>query len=107
MGDSTPSQLDACVTARIPVRLNRDDRYFSDTYQAMPKRGFTHMFENMLDHPNIDIVLGTDYRDVLKSVRYRELVYTGPVDEFFDYRFGKLPLSLAPLPPRKRWVRKC
>ena len=86
-----PSELDSSVTARIPVRLSRDDRYFSDTYQAMPLQGFTRMFENMLDHPNIRIVLSTDYRDVLKSVRYRELVYTGPVDEFFDYRFGKLP----------------
>jgi UDP-galactopyranose mutase len=85
-----PSELDASVTGRIPVRVNRDDRYFSDTYQAMPRRGFTRMFENMLDHPNITIILNTDYRDVLKSVRYRELVYTGPIDEFFDYRFGKL-----------------
>jgi len=86
-----PSELDASVTARIPVRTNRDDRYFTDTYQAMPRHGFTRMFENMLDHPNITIVLNTDYRDVLKKVRYRELVYTGPVDEFFDHRFGKLP----------------
>ena len=86
-----PSQLDASVAARIPVRLNRDDRYFSDAYQAMPLHGYTRMFENMLDHPNITIVLDTDYRDLLKSIRYRELVYTGPVDEFFDYRFGKLP----------------
>ena len=86
-----PSDLDASVTARIPVRTNRDDRYFTDTYQAMPRHGFTRMFENMLDHPNITIVLNTDYRDVLKSVQYRELVYTGPVDEFFGYRFGKLP----------------
>lgn len=86
-----PSQLDASVTARIPVRINRDERYFGDTYQAMPLKGFTRMFENMLDHPNITIVLNTDYRDVLDSVRYRELVYSGPVDEFFEYRFGKLP----------------
>jgi UDP-galactopyranose mutase len=86
-----PSELDASVTARIPVRTNRDDRYFTDTYQAMPRHGFTRLFENMLDHPNITIVLNTDYRDVLKRVRYRELVYTGPVDEFFGYRFGKLP----------------
>jgi UDP-galactopyranose mutase len=86
-----PSELDASVTARIPVRTNRDDRYFTDTYQAMPRHGFTRMFENMLDHPNITIVLNTDYRDVLNSVPYRELVYTGPVDEFFGYRFGKLP----------------
>jgi UDP-galactopyranose mutase len=86
-----PSELDACVTARIPVRLNRDDRYFSDIYQAMPLNGYTRMFENMLDHPNIEIVLNTDYRDVIKSVKWREMVYTGPVDEFFDYRYGKLP----------------
>jgi len=86
-----PSQLDASVTARIPVRLNRDNRYFSDTYQAMPLRGFTRMFENMLDHPNITISLNTDYREVMHAVRYRELVYTGPVDEYFEYRFGKLP----------------
>ena len=86
-----PSELDASVTARIPVRLNRDDRYFTDTYQAMPLHGFTRMFENMLDHPNITLSLNTDYRDLAKSVRYRELVFTGPVDEFFDYRFGKLP----------------
>jgi UDP-galactopyranose mutase len=86
-----PSDLDACVAARIPVRLNRDDRYFTDTFQAMPLHGFTRLFENMLDHPNIEVVLNTDYRDVLKSVRWRELVYTGPVDEFFNYRYGKLP----------------
>ena len=86
-----PSQLDASVTARIPVRLSRDDRYFSDKYQAMPLNGFTRMFENMLDHPNIAISLDTDYRDILKSVRFRELVYTGPIDEFFSYRYGKLP----------------
>lgn len=86
-----PSDLDVSVTARIPVRTNRDDRYFTDTYQAMPRHGFTRMFENMLDHPNITVILNTDYRDVLKSVQYRELVYTGPVDEFFGYRFGKLP----------------
>jgi UDP-galactopyranose mutase len=86
-----PSELDASVTARIPVRTDRDDRYFTDTYQAMPLHGYTRMFENMLDHPNITVILNTDYRDVLKSVQYRELVYTGPVDEFFGYRFGKLP----------------
>jgi UDP-galactopyranose mutase len=86
-----PSELDASVIARIPVRTNRDDRYFTDSYQAMPLNGYTRMFENMLDHPNIEIQTGTDYRDVLRQVRYRELVYTGPVDEFFDYRFGKLP----------------
>lgn len=86
-----PSELDALVTARIPVRTNRDDRYFTDRFQAMPKHGYTKMFENMLDHANIQIELGTDYRDVVKNVKYREIIYTGPVDEYFDFRFGELP----------------
>lgn len=86
-----PSQLDASVTSRIPVRTNRDDRYFNDTYQAMPLRGYTHMFENMLDSPNITIELGVDYGDVKNSVRYGELIFTGPVDEYFDCCFGPLP----------------
>jgi UDP-galactopyranose mutase len=89
--DLDPSQLDASVTARIPVRTNTDDRYFTDTYQAMPLRGYTRLFENMLDHRNITIVLNTDYRDILREVRFKEMVYSGPVDEFFDFRFGKLP----------------
>ena len=89
--DLDPSELDAAVLARIPTRTNRDDRYFTDTYQAMPRRGFTRMFERMLDHPNISILLQTDYRDVLGSVSFREMVYTGPIDAFFDYRHGQLP----------------
>jgi UDP-galactopyranose mutase len=86
-----PSELDASVTARIPVRTNHDDRYFTDTYQAMPLHGYTRMFENMLDHPNIKIMLNTDYREIVSEVRYKEMVYSGPVDEFFGCRFGKLP----------------
>jgi UDP-galactopyranose mutase len=86
-----PSELDAQVTARVPTRTNRDDRYFTDNYQAMPKHGFTRMFANMLDHPNIKIMLNADYRDVKDSIPHREIIYTGPVDEFFDFRFGKLP----------------
>lgn len=86
-----PSELDAQVTARVPTRTNRDDRYFTDTYQAMPRNGFTRMFSNMLDHPNIKVLLNTDYRDVKEIIPYRELIYTGPVDEFFDYQYGKLP----------------
>jgi UDP-galactopyranose mutase len=87
-----PSQLDAMVTSRVPVRTNRDDRYFSDTYQAMPLRGYTRMFENMLDHPNIKILLNCDYREVRdEQLLYRNLIFTGPVDEFFDFRYGRLP----------------
>ncbi|HEX3683127.1 MAG TPA: UDP-galactopyranose mutase [Bryobacteraceae bacterium] len=86
-----PSELDAQVTARIPVRTNRDDRYFTDHYQAMPKHGYTRMFENMLDHPNITLQVGCDFREIAKDVKFREIIYSGPVDEFFDFRFGKLP----------------
>jgi UDP-galactopyranose mutase len=86
-----PSQLDAMVTSRVPVRTNRDDRYFTDTYQAMPQRGYTRMFEKMLDHPNIKILLNCDYREIRDEVAYDKLIFTGPVDEFFDYRYGKLP----------------
>jgi len=86
-----PSELDALVTARIPVRTNRDDRYFTDRFQAMPKNGYTMMFENMLDHPNIQLELGSDFRDIVKNVKYKEIIYTGPVDEYFDFRFGELP----------------
>ena len=86
-----PSQLDAQVAARIPVRTNRDDRYFTDQFQSMPKQGFTRMFENMLDHENIELALGTDYRELRKHVGFSQLIYSGPIDEFFDYRFGRLP----------------
>ncbi|HUS20173.1 MAG TPA: UDP-galactopyranose mutase [Terriglobales bacterium] len=89
--DLDPSELDASVTSRVPVRTNRDARYFTDTYQAMPLHGYTRMFENMLDHENIKIMLNTDYREVADFIPYREMIYTGPVDEFFDLRFGKLP----------------
>jgi UDP-galactopyranose mutase len=86
-----PSQLDATVTARVPVRTNRDDRYFSDTYQAMPLKGYTRMFENMLDHDNIKILLNTDYHEVTGEIPFERMIFTGPVDEFFDFRYGKLP----------------
>ena len=86
-----PSELDACVTARVPVRTNRDDRYFTDTYQVMPRHGYTRMFEKMLVHPNIKILLNTDYREIEGTIPYSEVVFTGPIDEYFDFRFGKLP----------------
>ncbi|MBW4421991.1 MAG: UDP-galactopyranose mutase [Myxacorys californica WJT36-NPBG1] len=86
-----PSELDRSVTARVPTRTNRDDRYFTDMYQSMPLHGFTRMFENILNHSNIKVMLNTDYREIQKIIPYKEMIYTGPVDEFFDYRFGKLP----------------
>ncbi len=86
-----PSELDASVTARVPTRTNRDARYFTDSYQAMPQQGYTRMFENILDNKNIHIMLNTDYRDVKDAVSYKHLIFTGPIDEYFDYQFGKLP----------------
>src|SRR5215216_4306247 len=86
-----PSELDAAVTSRVPVRTSRDDRYFSDRYQAMPLHGFTRMFERMLDHPNIKVLLNTDYREVRDFIPYRRMIYSGPIDEFFDSCYGKLP----------------
>ncbi len=86
-----PSELDASVTARVPTRTNRDNRYFTDTFQSMPLHGYTRMFERMLDHPNIKIMLNTDYREIKDFIPYKEMIYTGPIDEFFDMRYGKLP----------------
>jgi UDP-galactopyranose mutase len=86
-----PSELDASVTARVPTRTNRDDRYFTDQYQAMPRHGYTRMFENMLDNPRIKVMLNCDYREIVNEIEFGELIYTGPIDSFFDYRYGELP----------------
>lgn len=86
-----PSQLDKSVTSRVPTRTNDDDRYFTDTFQQMPLHGYTRMFERMLDHPNIKVMLNTDYREICDELEYDQLVYSGPVDEYFDYCYGKLP----------------
>src|SRR5687767_1149532 len=89
--DLDPSELDASVTSRVPIRYNRDDRYFSDIYQVMPQHGYTRLFEQMLDHPNIKIMLNTDYQEIIDMISYRELIFTGPVDEYFGFIYGKLP----------------
>jgi UDP-galactopyranose mutase len=86
-----PSELDKSVTARVPTRTNRDDRYFGDEFQFMPTHGYTRMFETMLRHPNIHVMTQTDYRDVKDVVPHRRVIYTGPIDEYFDFRFGPLP----------------
>jgi UDP-galactopyranose mutase len=86
-----PSELDASVTARVPTRTNRDDRYFTDTYQAMPLLGYTRMFEKMLAHPNIKVMTQTDYREIIGFAPFSRMIYTGPIDAFFDFKFGKLP----------------
>jgi UDP-galactopyranose mutase len=89
--DLDPSQLDKQVTSRIPTRTNTDDRYFTDTFQAMPKDGYTAMFKRILAHPLIEIRTGVDFRDVRDGVEADHIIYTGPIDEYFDFRFGKLP----------------
>jgi len=101
-----PSQLDKSVTARVPTRTNRDDRYFADDFQFMPAAGFTRMFERMLSHPKIKIMLQTDYREIRDEIRYSRVIFTGPIDEYFEYRFGKLPyrsLSFEHVTLDKQW----
>lgn len=85
------NQLSPSVCGRIPVRTNDDCRYFTDKYQFMPKDGYTKMFENILNHKNIEVILNTDYKSILDSIKFYKMIYTGPIDYFFDYKFGKLP----------------
>ncbi len=86
-----PSELNSSVCARIPIRTNEDDRYFTDSFQNLPAEGYTAMFERILDQPGIEVATSTDYYDVKDEVEYDHLVWTGPIDGFFDYRFGALP----------------
>jgi UDP-galactopyranose mutase len=86
-----PSELHSSVCARIPIRTNEDDRYFTDDFQNMPKDGYTAMFERILDHPLIDVALQTDYYEIRDEVEYDHLVFTGPIDGFLGFRFGALP----------------
>lgn len=86
-----PSELDRSVTARVPTRTGLDDRYFTDRFQAMPLHGYTRMFENMLDHDNIALALGTEFAEARKAAPGAHVVFTGPIDEYFDHRFGALP----------------
>lgn len=86
-----PKELSPSVCGRIPVRTNDDCRYFTDKYQFMPKHGYTKMFEKILKHKNIEVILNTDYKSIIDSVKFDKMIYTGPIDFFFDYKFGKLP----------------
>lgn len=86
-----PKELSASVCGRIPIRTNDDCRYFTDKNQFMPKHGYTKMFEKILNHKNIEVILNTDYKSILDSIKFDKMIYTGPIDYFFDYKFGKLP----------------
>ncbi|MFA7418547.1 MAG: UDP-galactopyranose mutase [Melioribacteraceae bacterium] len=86
-----PKELSPAVCGRIPVRTNDDCRYFTDKYQFMPKDGYIKMFERIMSHKNIDILLKTDYKSIINEIKYDKMIYTGPIDYYFDYKFGKLP----------------
>lgn len=85
-----PENIDSSVTTRVPVIISRDDRYFQDKYQGIPKEGYTKLFEKMLQNKNIEVQLETDFKDIRDKLKYKKIFYTGPIDEFFDYKFGKL-----------------
>ena len=84
-----PEEVDGAVTARVPVYLSRDDRYFQDKYQGIPLEGYTRVVEKMLNHPNIQVKLNTDYKDI--KGEFKRVFYTGSIDEFFNYKYGELP----------------
>jgi UDP-galactopyranose mutase len=86
-----PSALDKSVAARVPARTNSDDRYFTDSYQCMPAAGYTTMFEKMLDEPRITIMTGCAFADLPEDITWDHMVWTGPIDEYFGHRLGKLP----------------
>jgi UDP-galactopyranose mutase len=86
-----PEELSPSVTARVPVSISRDDRYFQDTFQGMPLNGYTAMFRRMLDHPNIEVMLNYDWSNAELKSNQTPVFFTGAIDEFLDYRFGPLP----------------
>ena len=85
-----PEDMDSSVTARVPVIISRDNRYFQDKYQGIPKDGYTKIFEKMLQNKNIEVKLNTDFKYIRNKLKYEKIFYTGAIDEFFDYKFGKL-----------------
>lgn len=86
-----PEDLDASVSGRVPVYVSRDDRYFQDKYQAIPEDGYTKMVERIINHPNIEVRLNTEFSQIKDEIEYERLIYSGPIDEYFDYKFGELP----------------
>jgi UDP-galactopyranose mutase len=86
-----PEELSPSVTSRVPILVSRDDRYFQDTYQAMPLHGYGQMVRHMLKHPNIRVMLNTSWRNIKKDITFSKMVFTGPIDEYFDYKHGQLP----------------
>jgi UDP-galactopyranose mutase len=86
-----PEDLDPSVSGRVPVFLSRDDRYFQDKFQAIPKHGYTKLFQKLINHKNIHIQLQTDYKNIIHNISYDKMIYTGHIDYFYDFKLGKLP----------------
>jgi UDP-galactopyranose mutase len=89
--DLKPEELAPSVTARVPIYISRDDRYFQDEFQGLPKFGYTALFQRLLNHPNIKLLLNTPYQEVIEDIQYNKLIFTGPIDEFFEHVHGELP----------------
>jgi UDP-galactopyranose mutase len=89
--NSTPEELLPAVTARVPIYISRDDRYFQDQFQGLPKLGYTVLFQRLLNHPNIKILLNTSYQEIKTEIQYQNMIFTGAIDEFFEYQYGELP----------------
>jgi UDP-galactopyranose mutase len=86
-----PEELAPSVTARVPIYISRDNRYFQDSYQGLPKHGYTALFRSMLNHPNIKVLLNTSYQEIMDDIQYKRMIFTGPIDEFFEHTHGELP----------------
>jgi len=89
--DLMPEELSPSVTARVPIYISRDNRYFHDKYQGLPKYGYTQLFQNLLKHRNIKVLLNTAYREIAQEIQYKHLIFTGAIDEFFNHCHGELP----------------
>jgi UDP-galactopyranose mutase len=87
----TPEELSPAVTARVPIYISRDDRYFQDQFQGLPKQGYTVLFQRLLSHLNIKILLNTSYQEIKTEIQYQKMIFTGAIDEFFEYQYGELP----------------
>jgi UDP-galactopyranose mutase len=86
-----PEELDPLVLSRVPIKIGYEDRYFDDKYQGIPKEGYDKLFLNILDHPNIQVNLKTNFKELTNLNQFERIIYTGPIDEYFDYRYGELP----------------
>ena len=91
MGGLDPEELNSLVLSHVPIKIGYEDRYFDDKYQGIPKEGYNKLFLNILDHPNIQVNLKTNFKELTNLNQFERIIYTGPIDEYFDYRYGELP----------------